>query len=92
VPITTQLAQVDPSKTRLITSLASIHLNKRSQVKDDIAAGDEFRIETSGSLSVAGDILTLSATVGPTHFNNTDFEVPVQSVAVTYVLIFHPKT
>ncbi len=90
--ITTQLAQADPSKTRLITSLASIHLNKRSQVKDDIAAGDEFRIETSGSLSVAGDILTLSATVGPTHFNNTDFEVPVQSVAVTYVLIFHPKT
>jgi hypothetical protein len=126
VSITTQLAQVDTSKTTITTSIASLHWKPSQPVGIDSPpispplgtarrafvqvataplatstawSNEGLRIDTSGQVSlVSGATYTATVTCAVTPAyplisgTTTVYDVPIDFVLISYVVIFYPKT
>jgi hypothetical protein len=91
VTITPKLAQVDPSLTKISTSIKSLHL------ASTLSTTNGLKIHTHPTIVPASGgayTVTVKCTVAPTFqpSGSVLWEVPIESVAVSYTIIFYPQT
>ena len=91
VTITTQLAQVDATRITIITSIASLNW-----IKTPSTTTQNLQIDTTGQVILASGstyTATVTCTVAPTQpISGGGNLVPIDSVSISYVVIFYPKT
>jgi hypothetical protein len=91
VTITTQLAQVDATLITITTSIASLNW-----IKTPSTTTQNLQIDTTGQvILVSGSTYTatVTCTVAPTQLvSGVGNVVPIDSVSISYVVIFYPKT